>query len=189
MSPKTESSSKLDLCHNYPAAELENGRDEETREDSNNNNYICSECKRKIKIPKTSTTTKLTNCFKFSCSSCCTIRTEDHDVIEVQTVIGEEKKKKKKPNKPLHLKYRGFFFTIMSSLCFSLTAVVVKKLQSYNPVTVALWRFQGAFLPALPLILCHQLGGRKKGDDVDKKEIKFGSKGWWKALGILVVCY
>ena len=182
MSPQKENNSKLDFCH-YPAVS-KNGGDGETKEDSNNNNYICTECKRKVKLPN-KTTTKLTDCFKFSCASCT--RTEDHDVIEVQPVIVEEKKKKK-PKKPLHLKYRGFFFTIMSSLCFSLTAVVVKKLHAYHPVTVALWRFQGAFLPALPLILCHHFGEKKKEKSVDAKEVKFGSRGWWKSLGILVVC-
>lgn len=59
-------------------------------------------------------------------------------------------------------KYRGFFYTLLSSLCFSLTALVVKSLDKYNPINVALWRYQGAFLPAIPLAVFHRLSSRSK---------------------------
>lgn len=123
------------------------------------------------------------NGFKSACADCC-----GNTVTDIQPVIVQ----KIKPKKTLNLRYRGFFFTIMSSLCFSLTAVVVKMLSDYHTVTVGLWRFQGTFLPAIPFMICHHMHEKKRnklsGNNESKsKELKIGTTEWWKVLGILVV--
>ena len=88
------------------------------------------------------------------------------------------------------LKYRGFIFTIMSSICFSLTAVVVKYLQAYHPVNVALWRFQGSFLPAVPIMIYHRYCQKHPKDeeqDDDDAEEKMSTVETVKAVIMLFV--
>ncbi|CAG7834662.1 unnamed protein product [Allacma fusca] len=70
------------------------------------------------------------------------------------------------------LKYRGFLFTLLSSLCFSITALLVKLLKDYDPINVALWRFQGAFLPAIPLLLFWRYSESwdRRNEKVEKEE-------------------
>ena len=53
-------------------------------------------------------------------------------------------------------KYTGLLLALLSSLVFSISALLVKYLPHYNPITIALWRFQGALWPALPFFACHQ---------------------------------
>ena len=91
------------------------------------------------------------------------------------------------------LKYRGFIFTIMSSICFSLTAVVVKYLQAYHPVNIALWRFQGSFLPAVPIMIYHRFCQKQpktdevQGDGDDEAEEKLSTVEAVKAVIMLFV--
>ncbi|OXA51017.1 hypothetical protein Fcan01_14114 [Folsomia candida] len=63
--------------------------------------------------------------------------------------------KKKKKASPLR-RYRGMLLALLSSLIFSLGALVAKKLHHFHPFSIAFWRFQGAFLPVLPIIM-HKL--------------------------------
>jgi len=49
-------------------------------------------------------------------------------------------------------RYKGMLFALLSSFIFSVGALVVKKLPGYHPFSIALWRFQGAFLPMIPII-------------------------------------
>lgn len=60
--------------------------------------------------------------------------------------------KKKKKASPLR-RYRGMLLALLSSLIFSLGALVAKKLHHFHPFSIAFWRFQGAFLPVLPIIM------------------------------------
>jgi hypothetical protein len=53
-------------------------------------------------------------------------------------------------------RYKGMLFALMSSFIFSVGALLVKKLPGYHPFSIALWRFQGAFLPMVPII-AHKL--------------------------------
>lgn len=84
--------------------------------------------------------------------------TEDEEIKEIQvappkpdtTVVVEAPKAKKRSKLR---RYRGMLLALLSSLIFSLTALLVKKLDGYHPFSIALWRFQGALIPALPLII------------------------------------
>lgn len=85
---------------------------------------------------------------------------EDEEIKEISikpegldsvTVVEAGEPVKKKRSK--FRRYRGMLLALLSSLIFSLTALLVKKLEGYHPFSIALWRFQGAFLPALPLII------------------------------------
>ena len=83
--------------------------------------------------------------------------------------------KKKQWKKWALYRYRGFLFTLLSSLCFSFTALVVKYLHDYNPINLALWRYQGAFLPAVPIAFFHWFAQRAK-EGREMKEIKCGTE-------------
>ncbi|OXA52147.1 hypothetical protein Fcan01_13029, partial [Folsomia candida] len=50
-------------------------------------------------------------------------------------------------------RYRGMLLALLSSFMFSLTSMLVKFLESYDPVTIALWRFQGALLPSVVFLV------------------------------------
>ena len=84
------------------------------------------------------------------------------------------------------IKYRGIFFTLMSSICFSLTAVVVKYLQAYDPVSIALWRFQGSFLPAVPIMI-HRRYCKKNNTSEDEADEKMSVSETVKAIIMLFV--
>lgn len=58
-------------------------------------------------------------------------------------------------------KYRGMLLAILSSFIFSVSALLVKKLESYDPFNSALYKFQGALLPAIPLLLQKYYCSRK----------------------------
>lgn len=64
----------------------------------------------------------------------------------VTTVVKKERKRSKLR------RYKGMLLALLSSLIFSLTALLVKKLDGYHPISIALWRFQGALLPAIPIL-------------------------------------
>lgn len=76
------------------------------------------------------------------------MKPERADSVAVVEAAEPVQKKKSKLRR-----YRGMLLALLSSLIFSLTALLVKKLEGYHPFSIALWRFQGAFLPALPLII------------------------------------
>ncbi|CAG7838633.1 unnamed protein product [Allacma fusca] len=80
----------------------------------------------------------------------------------------EAGKDEPKPKKSLIRKYRGLFYTLMSSLIFSVSALLVKNLHHYSPLTLAVWRFQGALIPAVPLVSIHF---NKKYQEKYKKEL------------------
>lgn len=61
-------------------------------------------------------------------------------VVDVDTTKKKEKKRSK------FRRYRGMLLALLSSLIFSLTALLVKKLEGYHPFSIALWRFQGYHL-------------------------------------------
>jgi hypothetical protein len=61
----------------------------------------------------------------------------------------------KKKSSPLR-RYKGMLFALLSSLIFSVGALIAKKLEHVHPFSIALWKFQGAFLPVLPIII-HKL--------------------------------
>ncbi|CAG7734882.1 unnamed protein product, partial [Allacma fusca] len=118
----------------------------------------------------------------------------DHGIVpesestheKTETTDMEDNSHKKKKKSKLR-KYRGFMFAVLSSLCFSLTALIVKSLEDYNAVNLALWRFQGAFLPAIPLMIMHQCSkqNKRKLEGYEKKE-----KTKWSGLkitGLLVL--
>lgn len=58
-------------------------------------------------------------------------------------------------------RYRGMLFALLSSFMFSLTSMLVKFLQErHSPLTIALWRFQGALIPAL-ILMVWKLGNER----------------------------
>ncbi|CAL8107669.1 unnamed protein product [Orchesella dallaii] len=88
---------------------------------------------------------------------------EDEEIKEIPVTAAEAAIKKEKKSKLR--RYRGMLLALLSSLIFSLTALLVKKLEGYHPISIALWRFQGALLPAVPLII-HKLYFSKLGNKV-----------------------
>lgn len=85
---------------------------------------------------------------------------EDEEIKEIQvkpegsadsvtTIVDKEPVKKRSKLR----RYRGMLLALLSSLIFSLTALLVKKLEGYHPFSIALWRFQGALVPAIPIII------------------------------------
>jgi hypothetical protein len=59
-------------------------------------------------------------------------------------------------------KYRGIVLALQSSLIFSITALLVKQLKDHNPITIALWRYQGALWPGLLALAYHRTSGPEK---------------------------
>ena len=59
-------------------------------------------------------------------------------------------------------KYRGILLALQSSLIFSITALLVKQLKDHNPITIALWRYQGALWPGLVCFTYHRFYGVEK---------------------------
>jgi hypothetical protein len=56
-------------------------------------------------------------------------------------------------NKKGWRKYGGLFFGLISSLCFSLTLILVKILRenySFHAINLGVWRFLGILIPSLP---------------------------------------
>jgi hypothetical protein len=59
-------------------------------------------------------------------------------------------------------RYKGMLLALVSSVMFSLSALLVKFLKSYHPVTIALWRIQGAFLPSILLLIWKEVKHRRR---------------------------
>ncbi|CAL8111786.1 unnamed protein product [Orchesella dallaii] len=58
-----------------------------------------------------------------------------------------------KPKRSKWRKYRGMMLAIASSLIFTASALLVKKMETFDPFNIAFYKFQGAFIPAIPLLL------------------------------------
>lgn len=83
-------------------------------------------------------------------------------------------------------KYRGLMLAILSSFIFSVSALLVKKLETYDPFNSALYKFQGALLPAIPLLLQKYYCSRK-GPKVVEKVWPLTEKKKAKAFGLVLV--
>jgi len=59
-------------------------------------------------------------------------------------------------------RYKGMFLALVSSVMFSLSALLVKFLKSYHPITIALWRIQGAFLPSIFILIWKEVKYRRR---------------------------
>lgn len=85
-------------------------------------------------------------------------------------------------------KYRGMMLAIVSSFIFAVSALLVKKMETYDPFNSALYKFQGALLPAIPLLL-QKYYCSKKGAKVVENVWPLTEKKKLKTFGLVLVSY
>lgn len=112
-------------------------------------------------------------------------RKETSDNSNNPTASCETLSKKKRS---LWSKYGGMVLAIISSFIFALSALLVKKLESYDPFNSALYKFQGAFIPAIPLIL-QKYYCSKKGPAIIERVWPLTEKKKIQNLGLVLVSH
>ena len=55
--------------------------------------------------------------------------------------------------KPGWKRYRGIILTLISSVFYSLSMLVVKIMDNYHPLNKTVWRYFGILLPAIPIAI------------------------------------
>jgi len=85
-------------------------------------------------------------------------------------------------------KYRGILLAFTSSLIFSFTALLVKQLHGHNPITIALWRYQGALWPGIACFIFHRnFGSEKEKENILEPITPFNEASKQKMLFVLLV--
>ncbi|CAL8111788.1 unnamed protein product [Orchesella dallaii] len=83
-------------------------------------------------------------------------------------------------------KYRGILLALASSLIFTVSAILVKKLDTFDPFNTAFYKFQGALIPAIPLLLQKRFCS-KKGSAVTERVWPLTERQKLKAFGLVLL--
>ena len=61
--------------------------------------------------------------------------------------------------KPKWRRYAGIIFTLLASICFSLSVTLIKTLNNYDPLSIAIFRFGGVVVPIVPIVIYYKCRG------------------------------